>query len=116
MIEYYKGILIMTSNRADNIDSAFQSRIHLTMHYPELGTDARLAIWRQFVANAGWPNELTEEAYDKLSKLKMNGRQIKNVVKISFLLASRGNAPLSLDHIRAVVQATKEAGLEGHEL
>lgn len=41
LVEYYKGIFIMTTNRAEAIDCAFQSRIHLALHYPGLSVEAR---------------------------------------------------------------------------
>ncbi|GJC77371.1 putative AAA domain-containing protein [Colletotrichum liriopes] len=46
LLEYHCGILIMTTNRADSIDRAFQSRIHLTLHYLDLDVKAREHIWR----------------------------------------------------------------------
>ncbi|TQN68631.1 ATP-dependent zinc metalloprotease FtsH, partial [Colletotrichum shisoi] len=52
LLEYHRGILVMTTNRADSIDRAFQSRIHLTLHYPDLDAAAKEHIWRQFVARS----------------------------------------------------------------
>lgn len=36
MLEYYNGILFLTTNRVGQLDEAFQSRIHLTLYYPSL--------------------------------------------------------------------------------
>lgn len=41
LLEYYKGILFLTTNRVDNIDAAFESRIHLSLQYEELDTASR---------------------------------------------------------------------------
>ncbi len=40
-LEYYEGIMFMTTNRADNMDAAFQSRIHVSLAYPDLTADSR---------------------------------------------------------------------------
>lgn len=111
-MEYYKGILILTSNRANAIDRAFQSRIHLTLRYPSLSTEAKTAIWKHFVQGTTWAagNTLTDEHYQKLNTLPVNGREIKNIVKTAFLLASRDKAPLSIENLKKVVDATIEGG------
>ena len=36
VLEYYEGILILTSNRVGTFDEAFRSRIQLALHYPTL--------------------------------------------------------------------------------
>ncbi|PIG85022.1 hypothetical protein AARAC_000654 [Aspergillus arachidicola] len=108
LLEYYRGILIMTSNHADIIDRAFKSRIHLILHYPELVPQAKEQIWRQFVNRSNGQNTLTDEAYSLLAALPMNGRQIKNVIQIATLLAGQEKTVLGIDQIRIVLQATKE--------
>ncbi|KAF4426998.1 ATPase family AAA domain-containing protein FIGL1 [Colletotrichum fructicola] len=37
VLEYYEGILILTSNRVGHFDEAFKSRMQLTLHYPPRG-------------------------------------------------------------------------------
>ena len=73
----------MTTNRAEAIDRAFQSRIHLTLRYPGLTAEAKTTIWRQFVQGTRWAagNTLVDEQYQKLAALPINGREIKNIVK-----------------------------------
>ncbi|KAK8108119.1 uncharacterized protein PG998_010132 [Apiospora kogelbergensis] len=115
LVEYYKGILILTSNRANAIDRAFQSRIHLTLRYPSLSTEAKTAIWKHFVQGTTWAagNTLTDEHYEKLNTLPVNGREIKNIVKTSFLLASRDKAPLSIEHLKESGRCYDRRGVFG---
>ncbi|KAL2062221.1 hypothetical protein VTL71DRAFT_6487 [Oculimacula yallundae] len=47
-LEYYEDILILTSNRVGTFDEAFQSRIHLVLHYPKLTPLFRKKIWQNF--------------------------------------------------------------------
>lgn len=37
MLEYYNGILMLTTNRAGKLDPAMSSRIHVILHYKRLG-------------------------------------------------------------------------------
>ncbi|GIK05562.1 hypothetical protein Aspvir_009675 [Aspergillus viridinutans] len=109
LLEYYRGIMLMTTNRANAIDRAFQSRIHLTLHYPELNSVAKEHIWKQFTSQLEQDSTLTDDVYSRLAQLPMNGRQIKNTVKIAALLAHKEKAELSIEHVRTVLHATSEA-------
>lgn len=100
----------MTSNRADKIDRAFHSRIHLTLHYPDLEPAAKDHIWRHFTSQSQSENRLKDNDFKRLSQLPLNGRQIKNVVEIATLLAAQENMALGIDQIRTVLQATRESG------
>lgn len=110
MMEYYRGIIIMTTNRVDTMDKAFQSRIHLTLRYPDLDPEAKEHIWRYFVAQtqADSVSALTDEVYGRLAQLPLNGRQIKNTVKISMLLAAQEKQKFNIEYIDTVLQATME--------
>ncbi|KAI7910425.1 hypothetical protein M0657_011370 [Pyricularia oryzae] len=59
MLEYHKGILIMTTNRADTIDLASKSRIHQALHYPELSLSLKSNLWKQFSVPTGWSSNFT---------------------------------------------------------
>lgn len=107
LLEYYRGILFLTTNRGDTLDRAFHSRIHLTLRYPDLDGDAKEHIWRHFTTLSGVCDDFSPEVYERLGRLPMNGRQIKNTVKIATLLATRQKVTLGLDHVRTALQATE---------
>ncbi|KAK8038646.1 hypothetical protein PG993_007057 [Apiospora rasikravindrae] len=46
VLEYYEGILILTSNRVGTFDEAFKSRILLSLHYENLNEGQRTQIWK----------------------------------------------------------------------
>lgn len=50
VLEYYKGILFLTTNRVQIFDAAFQSRIHIFLDDPELNAESRLTIWKNFLS------------------------------------------------------------------
>jgi hypothetical protein len=52
MLEYYNGMLFVTTNRLTDFDQAFQNRIHLSIAFDQLEAPARTNIWRQHVSHA----------------------------------------------------------------
>src|SRR5256885_2613862 len=47
-LEYYEGIMFLTTNRASEFDEAILSRIHLMLRYDSPDADARKKIWENF--------------------------------------------------------------------
>ena len=109
MLEYYEGILFLTTNRVDNIDAAFQSRIHISMQYNELNSSSRRHVWNNFLtaSSKGKKHGFSDEDLDKLADYKMNGREIKNVLKTAQLLASRKGSGLGYEHVKSVLAIEK---------
>ncbi|RDW81827.1 hypothetical protein BP6252_02939 [Coleophoma cylindrospora] len=106
-LEYYRGVMFLTSNRIDDFDPAFESRIHLTIHYPALDTPSRLHIWKIFVQMGNLESRLSEKDLETLAKMEANGRQIKNIVKTARLLSKQEQAPLAMEHIEMVLKVKK---------
>lgn len=51
VLEYYEGILILTSNRVGTFDEAFKSCIQLSLHYENLGKRQCRKIWKNFLSH-----------------------------------------------------------------
>ncbi|KAF4552723.1 Hypothetical protein D9617_9g025130 [Elsinoe fawcettii] len=49
VLEYYEGIMFLTTNRVQTFDAAFQSRIHISIDYPELSIESRKQVWKNFL-------------------------------------------------------------------
>ena len=107
ILEYYEGIMFLTTNRVGTFDPAFQSRIHISLDYPELSADSRKMIWKNFLAQSQQQNNITDKQLDKLALMNMNGRQIKNVLKTAQLLASRKESALTHEHVITVLDVTQ---------
>ncbi|KAI0508429.1 P-loop containing nucleoside triphosphate hydrolase protein [Xylaria bambusicola] len=45
-LEYYRGILFLTTNRVGKLDRAFKSRIHLSLLYKGLNRKRTLQVWK----------------------------------------------------------------------
>ncbi|ORY60273.1 P-loop containing nucleoside triphosphate hydrolase protein [Pseudomassariella vexata] len=111
-LEYYRGLMFLTSNHISNFDTAFESRIHLTIHYPALDAMSRLHIWKTFIGMGDLESRLSDKDLDILAKNEINGRQIKNIVKTARLLSKQKKAPLALEHIEMVLKV-KEGTFDG---
>tara|TARA_R110002060_G_scaffold20817_2_gene28343 strand:- start:872 stop:1474 length:603 start_codon:yes stop_codon:yes gene_type:complete len=110
-LEYYEGILFLTTNRVKNMDPAFQSRIHISMEYPGLDKNSRMQVWKNFLAR-GVEHEITDEQVEMLAGVEINGRQIKNVLKTGQLLACHQGVKLKYEHLKTVLDVEKHSGVE----
>ncbi|CAI7676605.1 unnamed protein product [Penicillium pancosmium] len=112
LLEYFQGILFLTTNRVETFDDAFQSRIHVALRYGDLTSKAKRSIWKMFLERVRAIEGVkvatfTEENYDMLSRHTLNGRQIKNSVRTAQALAVNESSPLSMDHIKRVLEVAE---------
>ncbi|KAJ4419497.1 hypothetical protein N0V82_004942 [Gnomoniopsis sp. IMI 355080] len=103
ILEYYSGILFLTTNRVGAIDDAFRSRLHLTLYYPKLTKKQTLRIWKTNlqrlkeinVERLNTNREPIEFNSKKIGKwvskhwkgMNWNGRQIRNAFQTAAALA-----------------------------
>jgi hypothetical protein len=106
VLDYYTGILFLTTNRAGALDEAFKSRIHYKLYFPPLSKQQTLGIWelnirrlRQLEEHCKErkPLEISEKAildfaeaqFDNNPKRtgQWNGRQIRNAFQVARSLA-----------------------------
>lgn len=100
----------MTTNRYTAIDPAFKSRLDLILPFEDLDSTARRSIWKTFLDRVP-PKQIriTDEDVEKLAEWKLNGREIKNMVKTSRLLAASMNSPLLVEHIQRLRKIREKA-------
>ncbi|GAB7358946.1 hypothetical protein MBLNU230_g5022t1 [Neophaeotheca triangularis] len=120
LLEYFQGILFLTTNRVETFDDAFQSRIHVALRYGELTVKARKTVWKQFLAMVGKQGacevgEIGERDLEGLGRHALNGRQIKNAVRTAQALALNEKSQLTIQHITRVldVQQSFDRDLKG---
>ncbi|PMD40968.1 hypothetical protein L207DRAFT_427831 [Hyaloscypha variabilis F] len=102
LMEYYAGILFLTTNRVGDFDEAFTSRIHVSLYYPELNS---LKTVKVFKINL----DMIENRFKKKNRVievdrmgigsfaakhfadhphaRWNGRQIRNACQTALALA-----------------------------
>ncbi len=80
------GVVILTTNRLDDFDPAFHSRIHVTIPYSGLTNSDREAIWGNAISSVTKNHQtLSRTDLEKLGRLDLDGRTIKNVVNVAVL-------------------------------
>jgi SpoVK/Ycf46/Vps4 family AAA+-type ATPase len=107
-LEYFQGILFLTTNRVETFDDAFQSRIHIALRYADLDHKAKKSIFKIFIERVRVLEKadlmpFNEDDYDSLARQNLNGRQIKNTIRTAQALAVNKGEPLSMRHIREVL-------------
>jgi hypothetical protein len=104
ILEYYEGFLFLTSNRVENIDAAFESRIHLSLQYGSLSCESRKQVWTSFLGAGVKNGAFSGAQIDSLARIDLNGRQIKNILKTAQLLATSKDVELSFEHVNIVTK------------
>ncbi|UKZ78990.1 hypothetical protein TrVFT333_006741 [Trichoderma virens FT-333] len=136
-LEYYNGILFLTTNRVGDFDEAFTSRIHVSLYYPELDHKKTIQVFKlnlemieKRIAQKGKSIQLDKtdicmfagEHFIKHEHARWNGRQIRNACQTALALAEfeaqgnnhravqKPNAAIKLDvrHFSVVQEAYLE--------
>jgi hypothetical protein len=87
------------------------------LYYDDLSYSAREQLWRAFLEKTrnrrlGLQN-LTPDEMRKLSNKRLNGRQIKNVIKLAVALADHENATLTFRHLAQTTGTVEGSTAEG---
>lgn len=90
-LDYFQGILFLTTNRVGTFDEAFMSRIHIQIGYDKLEDSSRKQIWDNHfkkLANShknggpkieySFPAKEYIKTSQALKNLDWNGREIRN--------------------------------------
>lgn len=100
VLEYYEGIIILTTNRIRAIDVAVISRIHLAVRYEDLTGEQTQQIFKYYLdqLQKSQPTLIAQEDRDEIDDFlrehgenyPFNGRQIRNVVQAAHAYAAYG--------------------------
>ena len=129
-LEYFKGIIFLTTNLYSTIDSAFRSRVSLHLLFNALTPEARTLIWRKFLDRLPRPRKqiepspssppeeghreeentseetLTDEDVRELGAWQLNGREIKTAVKMTRTWCDHKGYPMTLARIENGIKVT----------
>ncbi|KAI1357297.1 hypothetical protein F5Y08DRAFT_177537 [Xylaria arbuscula] len=105
-LEYYAGILFLTTNRVGNIDPAFKSRIHISLFYPKFDLEATRTLYATYIKRTRAEQERLQSSSFKIKEKEIlkwaelhflkaekeglgtwNGRQIRNAFQAAIALA-----------------------------
>ncbi|KAK3317644.1 hypothetical protein B0T19DRAFT_479682 [Cercophora scortea] len=102
-LEYYSGILFLTTNIVGVIDEAFKSRIHISLRYPSIDLPSTEKIWNNLLNRIAKDNKTADVRIEfnretllayarwhyrkhEASETTWNGRQVRNAFQIAIAL------------------------------
>lgn len=100
-LEYFQGIIFLTTNLGDTIDPAFLSRINVHFVFPPLNKQSREQVWQNFLDRL--PSEclkINNGDIGEVAKSELNGRQIRNVVGTAKSLADHKGHQITLKELQ----------------
>jgi hypothetical protein len=108
-LEHYSGVLVVTTNAADRIDSAFARRMDVSIDFPLPDAITRLALWD---AHLGPQHQVPGEVLERVAlRCALAGGQIRNAALHAALLAiSEGRQPGALHLQLALEREYRKAG------
>ena len=104
-IERLDGILIATTNMADNLDSAFERRFLFKIKFEKPVPEARKSIWLSKM-----PALAEDAAQDLASNFSFSGGEIDNVVRKATIKEVLGGKELELPEIKRLCREEKLHG------
>ena len=115
-LDYYQGIVIITTNRVSRFDGALMPRLDLTLGLAPLDRDRRLAIWRNQIQdlfndgtiNASQSDDFWALASDEWSMDDFNGHEIKKAVKAAKVVAEKKGKGLSRREIETMLKIERQ--------
>jgi AAA+ superfamily predicted ATPase len=114
VLEYYEGIIVLTTNRITALDIAVQSRIHVAIQYHDLNTEQQVNIVKNFLDNVITNKNIEDrgridrEIPKLLKRSRLNGRQIRNILMSAFLVARSNQSKLKLTNIEYMKNLTED--------
>ncbi|OJD32237.1 p-loop containing nucleoside triphosphate hydrolase protein [Diplodia corticola] len=105
-LEYFQGILFLTSNRVSIFDPAIRSRLHLALQYHAPDAERRKQIWRQQLGRVEAEDKDLDldSVVERTHRVEMNGREISNAVNTALTLAKSEHGKLGLEHLEIVLK------------
>ena len=134
LLEYYSGVLFLTTNRVQTFDPAFFSRISLAISYPRLEGHDRESVWRNVLLGSGVatekdfvgagtivgsiagigraPGAMPRFNLSQLAEFEVNGRNIKTAVRIAQTMAVGENREVNQTDITTILAMTAKFNKE----
>ncbi|MBI1762147.1 MAG: ATP-binding protein [Acidobacteria bacterium] len=101
-LETFEGILIVTTNAAERIDSAFQRRMDVVVDFRLPDAAERLSIWQLHLPEA---NKVEAERLLEIAgRCALTGGQVRNAALHAALLALDEHGVINTAHLEAAVQ------------
>jgi len=100
-VETFEGFVIISTNLAGNIDSAFQRRLHGMVTFANPERPARVRLWDLHLPARLCAPDVDR---DKLANLSLAGGGIRNAAVAAAFLAIADNSAIEKKHLRIALQ------------
>lgn len=102
ILEYYQGLLFMTTNRGEDVDDAIASRCLARISYETPGIDDQKKIWRALANTSGL--DISDAAINTVANKfnELSGRDVKNLLKLAGMVASAKGIPIDAEIIETI--------------
>lgn len=110
-LEYFSGIVFLTTNRVETFDLAMKSRIHLALEYSPPDIEIRRQVWMKLLSEVPEETMGIDDIDDMVENIlmeKLNGREISNTLNTARTIARFKKEKLQLEHIESVLQVRRE--------
>lgn len=99
VLEYYRGVMFLTTNRADLVDDAIASRCLARIDYGAPGPVLQKRIWKVLAETAGI--DLSMGVIDQVVARypDLTGRDVKNLLKLARLVSESRSEPIGVQTI-----------------
>ena len=99
-LEYFNGLLFMTTNRIDDVDDAILSRCIAKIQYETPPKPDAIRLWKLLAEQSG--ADLTDDLIEALTSAypKASGRDVKELLKLTTRYCRAKQIPLSEDAFR----------------
>ena len=100
LIEGHEGLVMLSTNRRANIDSAFLRRMRFIIEFPMPGIEQRAILWEKLLAPLGVGKRERAALVEKLAAAhQLSPAQIKGAALSAAYLAAAEGKPIGLDHV-----------------
>jgi hypothetical protein len=110
LLEYHDGILFLTTNRVTEFDAAFESRVTVALKYESLSEDGRQQVWKNLTSRLNIETKALN--FEQLAKYPLNGRQIKNAIRLAYALALDQGVALDQQLVEETVEISNLARID----
>jgi AAA+ superfamily predicted ATPase len=101
-MEQFDGIALLSTNRINDLDTAFMRRLRFVVNFVPPGPDERLELWRRALAERSPAGVELLDAIDwrwLADKLILTGAEIKAIALAAAFLARAESARIRMDHL-----------------
>jgi AAA+ superfamily predicted ATPase len=105
LLEYFSGVLILTTNRVKSIDYAVMSRISYAIKFKELTLEHQKTIYRNFLSQAkkkGLIKAGEKERIDEMVNLFKSKEKLNGIRTLFTTAQSRGKGRLTAQNMTEI--------------